>query len=184
MRLVASCVTAFTMFITQVKSTYTRTDIFNRQVVNWMTEICQVGKKSPTLTSLTKEKDNHKHSGSIPRNACVACKTKKVWLSDRHTHTRTDRKTDAGQSDPYMPLCFVCDTKSRPRVGAWMGTLKNPTKCLWRCSKPQAQFLLHQFLHINVQSHTGLKYCGQWRKTTNQLNILDSMLTILHLELE
>ena len=37
-----------------------------------------------------------------------------VWLSrkcdyrtDRHTHTQTD----AGQSDPYVPLCFAGDTK-------------------------------------------------------------------------
>ena len=58
-----------------------------------------------------------KHSGSIPRNACVACETKlcvttkKVWLPDRHTHRQTDGQTDAGQSDPYVPLCFTGDTK-------------------------------------------------------------------------
>ena len=32
--------------------------------------------------------------------------TKKVWLPDRHT----DGQTDAGQSDPYVPLCFAGDT--------------------------------------------------------------------------
>ena len=26
------------------------------------------------------------------------------------THTRTDGQTDAGQSDPYVPLCFPGDT--------------------------------------------------------------------------
>ena len=38
-----------------------------------------------------------------------------AWLSrkcnyrtDRHTHTQTD----AGQSDPYVPLCFAGDTKT------------------------------------------------------------------------
>ena len=43
-----------------------------------------------------------------------------VWLprkcdyrTDTHTHTRTDRQTDAGQSDPYVPLCFADDTKSK-----------------------------------------------------------------------
>ena len=25
---------------------------------------------------------------------------------------RTDRRTDAGQSDPYVPLCFAGDTKT------------------------------------------------------------------------
>ena len=28
-----------------------------------------------------------------------------------HTHRRTDRQTDAGQSYPYVPLCFTGDTK-------------------------------------------------------------------------
>ena len=58
-----------------------------------------------------KKKDIHektKKSGSIPRNACVACETKlcvttkKVWLPDR--------QTDAAQSDPYVPLCITGDT--------------------------------------------------------------------------
>ena len=46
-------------------------------------------------------------------NACVASETylcvttKKVWLLDR----QIDRQTDAGQSDPYVPLCFTGDTK-------------------------------------------------------------------------
>ena len=49
------------------------------------------------------------NSGSIPRNACVTCETqlcvttKKVW--------QTDRQTDYGRSDPYVPLCFAGDTK-------------------------------------------------------------------------
>ena len=40
----------------------------------------------------------YKHSGSIPRNACVACETelcvttKKVWLADRQTHAHKDRR--------------------------------------------------------------------------------------------
>ena len=28
------------------------------------------------------------------------------------THGRTDGQTDAGQSDPYVPLCFAGDTKT------------------------------------------------------------------------
>ena len=27
------------------------------------------------------------------------------YWTDRHTHTQTDRQTDAGKSDPYVPLC-------------------------------------------------------------------------------
>ena len=30
---------------------------------------------------------------------------------DYQTDTRTYRQTDAGQSDPYVPLCFTGDTK-------------------------------------------------------------------------
>ena len=29
------------------------------------------------------------------------------------THTHTDGQTDAGQSDPYVPLCFAGDTTSQ-----------------------------------------------------------------------
>ena len=28
-----------------------------------------------------------------------------------------DRQTDAGQSDPYMPLCFACHTKTATENG-------------------------------------------------------------------
>ena len=31
------------------------------------------------------------------------------------TGGRTDGQTDAGQSDPYVPLCFADDTKSRSK---------------------------------------------------------------------
>ena len=37
--------------------------------------------------------------------------TKKVWLLDR----QTDGQTDAGQSNPYVPLCFADDTKTGPQ---------------------------------------------------------------------
>ena len=30
------------------------------------------------------------------------------------THTHTHGQTDAGQSDPYVPLCFAGDTKNQP----------------------------------------------------------------------
>ena len=48
--------------------------------------------------------------------ACVACET---TLRDYHdnvstgqTHGQTDGQTDARQSYPYVPLCFVGDTKT------------------------------------------------------------------------
>ena len=54
-----------------------------------------------------------KNSGSIPRNACVACETAlRVWQTDR----QTDRRTDDGQSDPYVSLCFAGDTIKRSIV--------------------------------------------------------------------
>ena len=34
-------------------------------------------------------------------------------VTDGQTDGRTDRQTDDGQSDPYVSLCFVGDTKSR-----------------------------------------------------------------------
>ena len=54
--------------------------------------------------------EGNENSGSILKNACVACETKlcvntkKVW--------QPDGQTDAGQSDPYVPLCFAGDTKT------------------------------------------------------------------------
>ena len=34
------------------------------------------------------------------------------WLdAENRTNTRIDRQIDAGQSDPYVPLCFAGDTK-------------------------------------------------------------------------
>ena len=47
------------------------------------------------------------HSGSIPRNACVACETA---IRDYQENVTTVQ-TDAGQSDPYVPLCLAGDTK-------------------------------------------------------------------------
>ena len=32
-------------------------------------------------------------------------------VTSRQTHRQTDGQTDAGQSDPYVPLCFAGDTK-------------------------------------------------------------------------
>ena len=36
-----------------------------------------------------------------------------MWLPDRHRHVHTHGQTDARQSDPYVPLCFTGDTKSK-----------------------------------------------------------------------
>ena len=35
-----------------------------------------------------------------------------IGQTDARTHTHTHTQTDAGQSDPYVPLCFAGDTKS------------------------------------------------------------------------
>ena len=56
--------------------------------------MCHRGLSGPAAVILTK----CKHSGSILRNACVACETslcvttKKVSLPDRRTHGQTDRR--------------------------------------------------------------------------------------------
>ena len=67
----------------------------------------------------------NKHGGSIPRIFFLRVSPAKhsyAWLPrkcDRHTDTdyqtdiRTDRQADAGQSDPYVPLCFAGDTKNQ-----------------------------------------------------------------------
>ena len=34
-----------------------------------------------------------------------------MWLPGRHIDRQTDGQTDAGQSDPYVSLCFAGDTK-------------------------------------------------------------------------
>ena len=43
----------------------------------------------------------------------IAMRDYQDYRTDIHIHTdgRTDGQTDAGQSDPYVPLCFAGDTK-------------------------------------------------------------------------
>ena len=43
------------------------------------------------------------------RNSYAWLSRKCDYRTDRHTHTQTD----AGQSDPYVPLCFAGDTKRK-----------------------------------------------------------------------
>ena len=53
-------------------------------------------------------------NGSIPRNACMACKTKQQCdLPEKcdYQENVTTGQTDAGQSDPYVPLCFAGNIK-------------------------------------------------------------------------
>ena len=56
---------------------------------------------------------SYQNSGSIPRNACVAWETAMLDYQESVTTGQTDRQTDAGQSDPYVPLCFAGDTKMK-----------------------------------------------------------------------
>ena len=41
------------------------------------------------------------------------CRLRNIAMRDYRTDTQADRRTDrhAGQSDPYVPLCFAGDTK-------------------------------------------------------------------------
>ena len=54
-----------------------------------------------------------KNSGSIPRNACVCLGN--IAMCD-YQESVTSEQTDAGQSDPYVPLCFEGGTKNRRSI--------------------------------------------------------------------
>ena len=41
----------------------------------------------------------------------IAMRDYQESVTTEHPDRRTDRQTDAVQSDPYVPLCFACDTK-------------------------------------------------------------------------
>ena len=45
------------------------------------------------------------------RNIAMRDYQESVTTGQTDTHTHTDGQTDAGQSDPYVPLCFPSDTK-------------------------------------------------------------------------
>ena len=49
------------------------------------------------------------------RNIAMRDYQESVTTGQTHTrtHTHMDRQTDAGQIDPYVPLCFAGDTKTR-----------------------------------------------------------------------
>ena len=46
------------------------------------------------------------------RNIHVAMRDYQGSVTTGETDGRTERQTDAGQSDPYVPLCFAGDTKT------------------------------------------------------------------------
>ena len=51
------------------------------------------------------------------RNIAMRDYQESVTTGQTDTHKHTDRQTDTGQSDPYVPLCFAGDTKTRcPRI--------------------------------------------------------------------
>ena len=45
------------------------------------------------------------------RNRAMRDYQKSVTTGQTDTHTHKYGQTDTGQSDPYVPLCFACDTK-------------------------------------------------------------------------
>ena len=54
-----------------------------------------------------------------------------AWLPrkcDYWTDTQTDGQTDAGQSDPYVPLCFAGDTKMGGKIGKFCAPLREGTQ--------------------------------------------------------
>ena len=90
-----------------------------------------------------------------------------AWLSrkcdyrtDRHTHTQTD----AGQSDPYVPLCFAGDTKS----------ISKSFLNYWHRVTDIANFLIHYTIHIGWACFGTLRHLYQifnffvWLRVTGE----------------
>ena len=50
------------------------------------------------------------HSGSIPRNEKCMCRLRNIAMRD-YQESVTTGQTDAGQNDPYVPICFAGDSK-------------------------------------------------------------------------
>ena len=77
-----------------------------------------------------------------------------AWLPrkcDYRTDTHTDGQTDAGQSDPYVSLCFAGDTKTTQTqfnflpseiTSSWFTNSRTQAHNL-----PIASLMLHQFAH-------------------------------------
>ena len=61
------------------------------------------------------------HSGSIPRHACRLRNIAICDYQESVTTGQTHGQTDAGQSDPYVPLCFAGDTKTDSQQGSFRG---------------------------------------------------------------
>ena len=108
------------------------------------------------------------HSGSIPRNACVAWETylcvatKKVWLPERH------RQTDAGQSDPYVLLCFVGDTKT---VAMFSSNLIRHYHVINPCIDTLYMYTVHV--------HARIWYCSFGMAYSKHFNIFKNLLPIV-----
>ena len=47
----------------------------------------------------------------------IALRDYQESVTTGQTDTHTDGQTDAGQSDPYVPLCFAGDTKMSKGLG-------------------------------------------------------------------
>ena len=53
----------------------------------------------------------------------IAVRDYQESVTTGQTHRQTDGQTDAGQSNPYVPLCFTGDTKIKP-IQAWTSSLQ------------------------------------------------------------
>ena len=101
-----------------------------------------------------------------------------AWLprkSDYPTDRNIHRQTDAGQSDPYVPLCFACDTKRSPFNGnaalhqngawqlhnlLWLFSLSEESPVLYGNECNEAVLELNQKAmksFADAKSHLGIK---------------------------
>ena len=59
------------------------------------------------------------------RNIAMGDYQESVTTGKTHTHIQTDGQTDAGQSDPYVPLCFADDTMKYEKCCVIRGSVIN-----------------------------------------------------------
>ena len=96
--------------------------------------------------------------------------TKKVWLPDRRTDGRTDRH--AGQSDPYVPLCFAGNTKmhQHQRVTYKFSAYQKVSKFLYH------QINITNYIMTRMAALKGMQLCCLWNIktfTTKKMPLLD-----------
>ena len=88
----------------------------------------------------------------------IAMRDYQESVTTRQTHGQTDGQTDAGQSDPYVPLCFAGNTKSKHTIQT-----VDPQSLIYKYPS-SALIWLPSMLSI---THNSLSLGGKPHSTTN-----------------